>query len=509
MTTKEPTCTEAGVKTYTCTVCNETKTEEIEAPGHSYAEAWTFDAENHWYVCSRCGAADEKAAHTFGDWTVTKEATEAETGTKEHTCTVCGYKATETIPVVVSQKNLPTPNTMTIDNSTGLPRLALSWLDGAGKEHVDNMSMVYTFANGQTARRGNIDKNADYTAFILPSYYDKLSSGTSELSIKVTTTPTKEATASGYVAGEKTFTYQVSLQNDTEVAYNGSVSITSTQTGDSSWKLDAAGLKANQWYHLALTSGTKTELQQIKTDNSGAAVINSVTSEYTSCKIYEFSATVNGDSVAITRTPYNGVRTLADATGGLRWKSPGVVAWDPVQDAFGYRLYVFSGAESKWSTNLDSQYLGSAGTKFDLSSHAMEFSESGNYRVELWTINSGYQVIAKIGEVENAITVTSEGDAVGYTFTVTGEKTYSVTLDGNPQFDWCIWKLEHKNGDAATYRGSGGTQPQYVWENETWWSAFTDGDKMDLRLMTNSKVTGSNWSFTITPESIKTYSKTN
>ncbi|MCD8346811.1 MAG: cadherin-like beta sandwich domain-containing protein, partial [Lachnospiraceae bacterium] len=34
--TTKATCTEEGVKTYTCTVCDETKTEKIEATGHSY-----------------------------------------------------------------------------------------------------------------------------------------------------------------------------------------------------------------------------------------------------------------------------------------------------------------------------------------------------------------------------------------------------------------------------------------------------------------------------------------
>ena len=32
------------------------------------------------------------AAHTYGDWTVTKEATATEKGSKERTCSVCGYK---------------------------------------------------------------------------------------------------------------------------------------------------------------------------------------------------------------------------------------------------------------------------------------------------------------------------------------------------------------------------------------------------------------------------------
>ena len=36
--TKEPTCTELGVRTFTCTVCHNTRTEDIEAPGHEYGE---------------------------------------------------------------------------------------------------------------------------------------------------------------------------------------------------------------------------------------------------------------------------------------------------------------------------------------------------------------------------------------------------------------------------------------------------------------------------------------
>ena len=36
--TKAATCTEKGVKTYTCTVCGATKTEEIAATGHQHTE---------------------------------------------------------------------------------------------------------------------------------------------------------------------------------------------------------------------------------------------------------------------------------------------------------------------------------------------------------------------------------------------------------------------------------------------------------------------------------------
>ena len=63
--TKEPTCTEAGIKTYTCTECNGTKTEEIPALGH-----------------------------TWSSWTTTSEATVFAKEVQKRTCSVC--KTTET-----------------------------------------------------------------------------------------------------------------------------------------------------------------------------------------------------------------------------------------------------------------------------------------------------------------------------------------------------------------------------------------------------------------------------
>lgn len=64
---------------------------------HIFPEEWTSDETNHWKECE-CGEKSEESAHTYGDWTVTKEATEAEEGSKERACGVCGYKETESLP---------------------------------------------------------------------------------------------------------------------------------------------------------------------------------------------------------------------------------------------------------------------------------------------------------------------------------------------------------------------------------------------------------------------------
>ena len=66
---------------------------------HSFSKDWTSNATEHWHAAT-CGHAEEvsdKTAHTFGEWKTTVEATEEAEGSKERSCSVCGYKATEAI----------------------------------------------------------------------------------------------------------------------------------------------------------------------------------------------------------------------------------------------------------------------------------------------------------------------------------------------------------------------------------------------------------------------------
>lgn len=83
--TKEPTCTEEGEKTFTCSLCEETKIESVAKKSHTYKEE------------------------------VTKEPTFDEEGEKTFTCKSCGDSYTESIPVrddevvvtVTNKSNLP------------------------------------------------------------------------------------------------------------------------------------------------------------------------------------------------------------------------------------------------------------------------------------------------------------------------------------------------------------------------------------------------------------------
>ena len=121
--TKAATCTEAGVKTYTCTACNATKTESITALNHSYG-AWTkLNDTQHQRVCSRNSSHVEKANHTWNSGTVTKAATCTATGIRTYTCSVCNGTKTETIPVnssnhVNTTNVTATPSTCTVKGYT-------------------------------------------------------------------------------------------------------------------------------------------------------------------------------------------------------------------------------------------------------------------------------------------------------------------------------------------------------------------------------------------------------
>ena len=102
--TKQATCKEKGIKTFTCTGCNATKTEKIakltnhvydhtcdtdcnecgatRTTTHNYKTTLSKDKQNHWHECSVCKDKKDVATHTPG-----AKATE----TKAQSCLECGY----------------------------------------------------------------------------------------------------------------------------------------------------------------------------------------------------------------------------------------------------------------------------------------------------------------------------------------------------------------------------------------------------------------------------------
>ena len=50
---KEATCEEAGERRYSCSRCQQTKSEEIPALGHSVSADYSHDENSHYKTCSR------------------------------------------------------------------------------------------------------------------------------------------------------------------------------------------------------------------------------------------------------------------------------------------------------------------------------------------------------------------------------------------------------------------------------------------------------------------------
>ena len=97
--TTAPTHTEKGVKTFKCTVCEATKTEEIPTlTDHSYGDWSKLDDVYHHRTCV-CGD-EQKEAHTWDEGVVTTPATHTEKGVKTFKCTVCEATKTEEIPTL-------------------------------------------------------------------------------------------------------------------------------------------------------------------------------------------------------------------------------------------------------------------------------------------------------------------------------------------------------------------------------------------------------------------------
>ena len=126
--TTPATCGAAGVKTFTCAVCKTTKTEEIPATGeHNWDEgtvttpATCTEPGEKTLTCSVCQETKTEPINALGhdweeEWTIDVPATETMDGSKSHHCTRCDEKT----DVTVIPKTGPVRTGWYTDPDTGL-----------------------------------------------------------------------------------------------------------------------------------------------------------------------------------------------------------------------------------------------------------------------------------------------------------------------------------------------------------------------------------------------------
>ncbi len=91
----------AGVMTYSCAVCSQTKTERIPMIPHEHKldGAWITDENTHRHECT-CGLVEDQGDHSFGGRILVRESTCAEPGQTKMECAVCGYAVTQELGVI-------------------------------------------------------------------------------------------------------------------------------------------------------------------------------------------------------------------------------------------------------------------------------------------------------------------------------------------------------------------------------------------------------------------------
>ena len=214
--TTAPTETTPGVRTYTCTVCSQTRTEAIPATGaHDYqftknVAPTCTDGGYDLYTCSGCGATERRnltdaAGHKWDGGTVTTAPTETTPGVRTFTCTVCGDIREETIPATGASTCTGGPSCPSygLHDVAGPDYWAHKGIDYCVRNRLMNGVGAGTFSPDTACTRAQIVKilynlsgnQTDYSYYYLPftdvapgawyynavawAYYNDVTSGTS------------------------------------------------------------------------------------------------------------------------------------------------------------------------------------------------------------------------------------------------------------------------------------------------------------------------------------------
>lgn len=195
---KQPTCTTAGEKTFTCTDCNRTKTETVSATGHSWSKEWKSDTTHHWHdcenancdvtensgksgyakhsggtanctqqaVCTICGTAYgdlDANGHDWGAWAVTTPATTSAAGVETRVCKRnASHTETRTIP-----KLTPAPSSGgSSSGSSSAPAITVP-VSGSGDTVHVSASVSGSTAEVKEIKSAELDKIGTDSAVVI------------------------------------------------------------------------------------------------------------------------------------------------------------------------------------------------------------------------------------------------------------------------------------------------------------------------------------------------------
>lgn len=207
---EEATCTKTGSKEFTCTVCGEKKTEELEKLPHTVVKdeakesTCTEDGKtegSHCSVCKEVLKAQEiipKTGHVWDEGKVTKEPTHKTTGIKRFHCTKCGIGGTIILDKLEYRITKGAESVWKKDTKEGLTIVS----DGAAAD------LVNVQVDGKVVdQKYYVVKAGATTVTLKPEYLNTLSAGKHTYLVNykdgsVSTTFTVKGTASAAKAEE-------------------------------------------------------------------------------------------------------------------------------------------------------------------------------------------------------------------------------------------------------------------------------------------------------------------
>ena len=151
---KEATETETGLKEKECIICNDKITEEISKLEHTHTYTTTITeptCTTKGYTTYTCSCGDsyisnetDALGHTYSDWKVVKEATETETGLKERKCNICNELETQTIPTLSHTHTYTSVVTNPTCTEKGYTTYTCSCGDSYKDNEVDALGHTYS-----------------------------------------------------------------------------------------------------------------------------------------------------------------------------------------------------------------------------------------------------------------------------------------------------------------------------------------------------------------------------
>lgn len=299
--TKEATCKETGVMTYTCS-CEDTYTEVIPKKAHNTVHDITPStckvAGMEYDFCSGCGETFNVKTlplndHTWGEWKITTPPTASNDGISTRECSVCGKKETKSIQKLGVMKDENTGIEIEFDDEyvSGVEIKVEEVFDGDSFKLIENVcgnnnSEIYdisTIKNGEKVQPDGkvtvrIPVPAEFeTTNILVFYIDSTNGTATNIPAKV---------VNGYVEFETDhFSYYAIVEklgkvksvsvNDISMDYKSSAAVTPSISVDSGVEYTVVYSSSNADVVSIDSNG------RLTTNGTGSATITvTVTDEY-------------------------------------------------------------------------------------------------------------------------------------------------------------------------------------------------------------------------------------